>query len=416
MRAQADDVQASTWSNWYGNVSCHPRRVARPVDEAELQQLVCDASDEGLSVRAAGAGHSNVPLVSTDGLLVDMTAMRGLRGLDAAAGSATFGAGTSIADVGRELWRHGLSLRNQGDINGQTLAGAVATGTHGTGLELPSISGAVRGMRLVTAGGRVVDVDETWPSALRAARCSLGALGVATEVTVDVVEAFNLVLDGYVVSWPQLAVELPDLLVGHRSVAVYWCPHGTNPWLPGMDASRGEQVMIKTMDPREARDAPVGDKFRTQFCAPAHEVWPDPYEADFHEFEYMIPLDRTLSAMGEIRELMQRHYPQIGLPVEIRFVAADDGHLSPFSDRASGVISISGPMGEDNTALFRDCDRTLQSFSARTHWGKWHEFDVMRVQAAYPGFAAFDEVRRELDPGGTFLNPHLERILERPRA
>lgn len=405
----------TTWRNWYGNQGCRPARVGRPADESELRAVVAAACADGHRIRVAGSGHSNVPLVETDGVVVETRGLTGLRALDRAAGTATFGAGTTVAEIGAALWQHGLSLANQGDIDTQTIAGAAATGTHGSGVRLPCMSAAVRALRLVTGDGSVVTVDGQDEERLRAAQVSLGALGVVTELTLSVVEAFNLRLDVWSTAWEDLADRLPGLLAAHRGVVVYWCPHGSNPWAPLVaDGDGGERVIVKTFDAVPASDRVTGVKYATTFTGPAHRVWPDRYEPDFHELEHMVAAGDTLAALGEVRELLRRRHPAEALPVEVRFVAADAAFLSPFAGRDSGVISISGIMGADNEVLFRDADAVLRAFDARPHWGKWHALDAARARAAFPDLPRFEAVRRELDPAGRFLNRHVAKLLGVP--
>ncbi|MGH2587525.1 MAG: FAD-binding protein [Dehalococcoidia bacterium] len=178
------------WSNWSGNVACQPRRIALPAVEEEIRALVGEARAEGLAVRVAGTGHSFTPLVATDGLLVSLDNWRGIESHDAERGRVTVRAGTKLHDLGEELLALGLAMENLGDVDVQSIAGAVSTGTHGTGRTLGSISTQVVGLRLVSADGELIDItDEEDPDLLRAARVSLGVLGVLSAVTLRVCPA-----------------------------------------------------------------------------------------------------------------------------------------------------------------------------------------------------------------------------------
>ncbi len=400
----------ATWRNWFGNVTAEPRRVVHPASTDELAETVVAAARAGLPVRPAGAGHSNTPLVATEGVVVALDRMSGLTAVDPGAGLATFRPGTPVGAIGPALWRHGLSLANQGDIDTQQLAGAVGTGTHGSGITLGSFSGALQAARLVTADGDVREVGPD-PELVRAARTSLGALGVLSELTVTVVPAFALELTVEVTRWEDLLERWDDLLAGHRSVTFLWSVTGRNPWVPSADRPGSEQVVIKSTDARPPGTPRRGEKYRTAFVAPAYEVWPDVYARDFHELEFMVPVAAGPTAAADIRDLVRREFDDLPFPVEIRFVRADDAMLSPTAGRASCVVSVCGPLGTDNNRLFRACDRVLRPYGARPHWGKWHRHTAVELAGVYPELAAFGAVRERLDPGGTFLNDHLRTVL-----
>lgn len=406
-----------TWTNWYRNVRCRPQVVERPGSEDEVRDAVRRASVAGLGVRVAGAGHSNVPLVPTDGMLLDLGGLHGLVAVDRDRRQATVRAGTPIADLGPLLWEHGLALRNQGDIDSQRIAGAVATGTHGTGRELGSLSGAVAGARIVVADGDVVDAGPGDPDLLRAARTSLGALGAMTTVTLDVTDAYCLEARLGWLPWDEALARWDELLLAHRHVTLYWCPTArSGAWLPLDPPVPADGVIVRTMDERPADAPPRGPRHANPHVDRAYRVFPDVYEPNFHEFEHMVALADAKEAVAAVRELVASTYPEQEFPVEIRFVAADDALLSPFADRASCSISVSAVMGADNEALFADCARVLAPFGARPHWGKWHAFTAERVAHAFPGLPAFADVQRRLDPAGTFLNDHVAGLLGRVPA
>ena len=393
------------WTNWFGNVSVMLDAVTVVHDEDEIVSRVRHAVESGTRVRAHGAGHSNTSIVTSGGTLLDLRPMAGLRSIDRDAGTATFGAATTVASIGPLLWAEGLSLANQGDTNAQFLAGAVSTATHGTGVELGSFSGSVVAARLITGAGQVREIDEREPELLRAVRTSLGTLGILSEITVRVLPAFNLSLEFEDLSWDAALARWDEEILRNRHFTIYWCPDGTNEWIPGGAAGGegSERVVFKTMNPSPADDGTVGTKGSGTFVAPAWQVWPDDYLPDYHEFEYMIPIEYGKEAASRIRDLMRREHPDEVLPVEIRFCGPDDAMLSPLAGRQSCVISVSGRMGADNDRYFADCDRILADYGARPHWGKAHRLDVDRLRAVYPEFDRFLEIRRQLDPAGAFL-------------
>jgi FAD/FMN-containing dehydrogenase len=400
------------WTNYFGNVACEAARYVSITSEEELVAEIADASRHHRTVRAHGAGHSNTPLVATDGTLLDLRPMHGLRAVDNRAMTATFGAATTVAEIGPLLWEQGLSLTNQGDTNAQYLAGAVSTGTHGTGITLGSFSGSVAAARLVTAGGNVLEVDGRDQELLRAARTSVGALGLFTEITLNVVPAFSLCLEFESTDWDDVCQRWDTLVAENRHFTFYWCPDGSNEWVPSAGEFAGrERVIVKTMNPLPADTPSSGVKGHGRFIAPAWQVWPDDYLPDYQEFEYMVPVAVGKEAMTEIRELIRVQHPGETMPVEVRFCGADDAMLSPLAARVSCVISVSGRMGADNSRFFHDCHRVLAAYSGRPHWGKAHCFDHPQISSAYAEFGAFSSVRERLDPDGIFLNEHLRALL-----
>src|SRR5437899_1289253 len=178
----------TVWSNWSGSVKAGPAELARPKDEATLQERVRRAA----KVRVVGAGHSFMPLCATEGLLLSLEDLEG--GLEVAADrrTVTAPAGWSLRRLTEALWREGLSLPNQGDVNPQALAGALATGTHGTGRDLGSLSTFAHAFRLVTADGSVMTCRRSErPELFEAQRLSLGLFGVATRIVIDVLPAYR---------------------------------------------------------------------------------------------------------------------------------------------------------------------------------------------------------------------------------
>lgn len=400
------------WRNFFENVSCEARRYAEIDTDDQVAAAIGEAARQGDTVRAHGAGHSNTPLVCTGGTLLDLRPMSGLRHVDPDALTATFGAATTVAEIGPLLWKRNLSLANQGDINAQYLAGAVSTGTHGTGIDIGSFSGSVEALRLVSADGAIRDIGSAEQDLLRAARTSLGALGVLTEITVKVVPAFALRLQYETTDWSDLLNRWDGLVTGNRHFAFYWCPDGTNNWAPAsMGRTDGtECVVIKTMNPLPP-DAPVsGSKESGNYVAPAWQVWPDEYLPDYHEFEYMVPAADGIAAVTQIREMLRTRFPDETMPLEVRFGGPDDAMLSPFAGRHSCVVSVSGAMGADNSELFSAAHELLRAFGARPHWGKAHRFEAEQLRTVFPEFDRFCAVRAQLDPDGLFLNDHLRTL------
>jgi FAD/FMN-containing dehydrogenase len=395
------------WTNWAGNVRATPRILVTPGSLAELGAAVVEAARRGETVRVAGAGHSFAPLCATDGTLLDLSRLAGVERVDAETGEATIWAGTRIADLGESLLAQGRALANQGDIDRQVIAGAVSTGTHGTGRKHGSISAAVRAVELMDPDGELVTIDVSEPERLRAASLSLGLLGVLTRVTLATVPAYKLrertealpfddCLDGF------LAEETS------RRNAEFW-------WLPAHDRCV-LKTFIETDEASfriEAPEAPPGTIQR--YLKPdavdwSWRIYPSVRSIPFVEMEYTLPLAEGPAAMREVRRLMQTRHPECTWAVEYRTQPGELSLLSPTRGAESVTISLHQAMSRPYEGLFRDAEAIFRAHDGRPHWGKLHFLDAGEIARLYPELPAFQAIRAELDPRGTFTNDYLARL------
>ena len=405
------------WTNWVGNQACAPRHVARPAGEEDVRRIVAGAAAEGLTVRPAGAGHSFTPVVATDGVLLDLAGLGGGVRIDGERSTVTVRGGTRIAELGDPLWEAGLTLVNMGDIDTQAVAGAVATGTHGTGVTLPSMSASLRAARLVTASGDVVEVTESDGDLLRAARVAIGLLGVMTELTLDVAPAYVLHERLSYIELEELIGSYDELLRAHRHFSFFYFPsersaalYGEATTAPAPGTSKRDDVCsLKLMDALPADAAPAAPGLGERVDR-MYRICPSVFEPNFHEMEYMLPVTRGKEALLELRELLRTRRRDAIYPVECRFTAGDDGFLSPFAGRETAVISVSGEPGTDYWPFLRDCDSIFRNHDGRPHWGKIHFMSRERLDEQYPEAERFREIRRALDPAGVFLNAHLAEL------
>jgi FAD/FMN-containing dehydrogenase len=409
--AITDLPPAARWTNWVGNRSFTPAYAAAPRDEEEVAALVRAAAERGAGVRVAAAGHSFTPVVQTDGMLLDLAAMRGVVGTDPERKRATALPGTLIRDFYEPLWADGLALRNQGDIDTQQIAGAVATATHGSGTRYTSLSGVVRGVRLVTGTGEIRDIGEDEPDLLRAAQVAVGMLGVVTRLELEVTDAYRLREQVGLRSWDDVMGNWDELVSEHRHFGFFWMPTEESAALYNLDA-HGERVtdqcyvkVYDEVDPDVPDDATEGR--RVDRC---YRIFPMVYDPNFHELEYFVALDRGPDALQAMRELMLRSLPDSVYPLEVRTVGPEEGFLSPQYETATTVISVSGKPGTDYWDYLRSVDALLADFDARVHWGKLHFLTPEKLHALYPRADDFIAIRRELDPEGVFLNEHLRPL------
>jgi len=392
------------WTNWVGNQTCEPAELATPASEDEVSALVASAS----AVRVAGAGHSFTPVVATDGLLLDLSGLGGIRSIDAERRRVVVGPATTIGAFGEPLWAAGLALANQGDIVAQQIAGAVSTATHGSGLQLGCFSSSVRRVRLVTAAGDVVEVGEDDPELLHAAQVSVGMLGVMTELELEVATAYRLRERIEHWSWDEAWEGFDEVAREHRHYSFFWMPSEDSAALYGL-ASPGESLTdrchVKIYDEVDPSTPDSDEPHRR--VGPAHVIYPMVYEPNFHELEYFVPFERGREALAAMRELMLSSLPASVFPMEVRTVGRDDAFLSHSYQRETVVISVSGTPGTDYWPYLRDVDRLLGEFDARVHWGKLHFLTRDQLYERYPRADDFVEARRRLDPDGVFLNAHL---------
>jgi FAD/FMN-containing dehydrogenase len=384
---------ANRWTNWSGVVECAPEVIAVPRDEADVIATVRAAIRDGLKIRATGAGHSHAPLCKNDGALISLDRLLGVRSVDTARGRATIGAGTRITALGEPLLEHGLALANQGDIDVQALAGAISTGTHGTGPTLGSLSTMVRGLRLIDGRGDLIDIDETTPALLRTASVAMGSVGVILSITLQLVPAYRLHERLWSAPLEQTMDRLDMLIAATRHFEFFMWPE------TGMCNCKALQATNLPPDP-----LPHVERQRIDH---SYRVFPSVRQVKHVESEWSVPAEKGPDCFREIHALMTSKYPHVRMPVEYRTVAADNLLLSPNYGRASVTISIHEFVDRDWLTFFADAQSIFLNHEGRPHWGKWHSLRALDIANLYPGFNAFHAARRALDPAGVFLSPYM---------
>lgn len=405
------------WRNWVGNQSFVARHKGMPGSEDELAAMVSTATRQGLNVRCAGSGHSFTPVVATSGLLLSLEKLAGLRHVDHGRRQVTVAAGTRIHDVGQALKKIGLSLANQGDIDSQALAGALLTGTHGTGITLGNLASQVVGMRLVQPDGSILEVSNARdPDLVRACRVSLGLLGVVSSITLQAMPSYNLRERVWRDDFETCMSRHDDLAKNHRHFAFFWCPVEASRQLYCLDDTSAisstrnvdDVCEMKVMDITEDEPSALSGSFER--IAYSSDIYPIEYVPNFHELEYAVPVGHGKAALREVRDLMLTKHKDCIYPVEYRFTAGDPGWISPFYEQDSVTISVSGGPGRDDWGYLTDVDAILRRYGSRPHWGKLHFCNRDDVTTLYPRAEAFRALRRRLDPEGAFLNDHLRQM------
>lgn len=431
---------AAVWRNWSGAVEARPRITLRPSTEEEIAALV---QREAGPIRTAGSGHSFTPLVETSGVLLSLDNLSGIKRHDASAQTVTLGAGTKIHAIGRPLYVLGFGLKNQGDIDRQSLAGALSTGTHGTGLDLPCLSAEVASFRIVTGRGEVLNCSPTENADVFAGgRVSFGALGILTEVTMRVRPRYRLKETHWTMGAEEALRNLDRYAAAHRHFEFFWFPFADDVAAkaldetdepapePGSSADMERRGEVVTSDQRAfqagceiARYIPavnpllhrlftkgVAGKPRIRW---SHEAFPSPRTVRFNEMEYAVPAGAAGDCLKEIVSAIRRGPIQTTFPIEFRFVKADDIWMSPFYLRDSATISIHQYAKEEFAPLFDACEAVFRRFDGRPHWGKRHQLGASAFNKAYPKFDDFCSIVHRCDPEGRLANAHVRTILGR---
>ncbi len=431
-------AQAERWSNWSGSVQCTPRQFVMPRDIDELARIVGEYGRDGRHVRVVGSGHSFTPLVQSDDILMSLEQMQGIETIDTARGTATMLGGTWLKDIGEVLLKHGLAQENLGDIDVQSIAGAISTGTHGTGVNFGSLSTQVAALTLVTASGEILECSpERNPDIFKAAQVSLGALGIIAKVTLRVVPARRLHYRASQKKLSDCLANLEQYKQENRHFEFFWFPYTDSVqakflnetdapastgglwgtfnkivlengvyWLL-CEASRLVPSLCKTVCTISGESIANVDEIDY-----SHRLFSTPRMVRFQEMEYNIPEEHARTVITEIRECIDKHQFAVNFPVEVRFVHADDIWLSPAYQRASCYIAVHMFRGMPYQSYFQHIEEIFKRYQGRPHWGKMHTRSAAELAELYPRWHDFRRVRAALDPQGIFLNDYLRTLFD----
>ena len=409
------------WRNWAGTATANPARWSRPRSEAEISAAVKDAAAAGLTVRALGSGHSFTAAAATSGVALDLSGWTGVTAADTATGLATVRSGTTLRALNAELAGLGLAMANLGDIDAQTLAGALSTGTHGTGARLGGLATQVEALELVLADGSVVACSaSSRPELFNAARVGLGALGVISTVTLRCVRSFTLLADERPVPVDQVLEQFDELAAANDHVRVLLVP--LRPQGPGqaeqpaglprsgarVAGSAGAAAWRRFWESEVMENAGFGALCRLGRASPrlipalngfssaalsartytdaSYRVFVTPRRVRFAESEYAVPRESLGHVIAELRRAVPRLADPVMFPVEVRVAAADDIWLSTGYGRESAYVAIHQYTGLPYQAYFDRFESIVAEVAGRPHWGKLHSLDAGRLQSALPPF------------------------------
>ncbi len=427
------------WQNWAGDQRCAPAAIERPSSIAEIAAALERAAAQDQRVRVVGAGHSFSDIALTDGRLLRLDRMSRLLEVDRSSGLVRVQGGITIHALNARLAAIGLALENLGDIDVQSIAGAISTATHGTGARLRNIPSQVAALTLVLADGSTLHCSEQDdPELLRAARVGLGALGVVAEVTLRCVPAFNLRGLDAPAPLRETLERFEELALANDHFEFFVFPHTdtaltrTNnrteePARPrGRASSYANDVLLTNhvfgLFCRLARRMPAQipriNRLVTRLAGASRRVdrsdriFASPRLVRFTEMEYALPREHTVEAVRRVLELVEGP-PSLAVPfpIEVRTVAADDALLSTATGRDSGYVAVHMFEGMEWEPYFRAVEAIMDELGGRPHWGKRHFQSAATLRERYPEWERFQAVRRRLDPGGRFANAYTDRVL-----
>ena len=429
---------AIEWRNWAGDQRCTPAAIERPGSRAELIDAIGRAAAQRSGVRAAASGHSFTDIACTEGVMLRLERLDRVLDVDRGSGLVRVEAGIRVGDLAAALDTHGLALENQGDIDRQTLAGAISTATHGTGARFRNMSAQVESVELVLADGGVAELSaDSDPDGLRAARAGLGALGIIYAVTLRTVPAFRIRRVDRPAPLDETLAGLDELADRHDHFELYTFPHTDVAVLresertdepPRPRSRRREYVQEVVLEnwvaeayARVSRrlpslTAPLGRALagrigRSVTMDRSHRVFASERRVRFTEMEYAIPREHGAAAVRRVLELIEREDLRVSLPIEVRFVAPDDAFLSPSHERATCYVAVHMYRGVAWERYFRGVEEIMDSYGGRPHWGKRHFQTAETLAPRYPRWADFQRVRSRLDPEGRFANAYTDRVL-----
>lgn len=389
------------WSNWSGSLEFTPGALVTPESEEEVVALVKKARKENKQVRVVGAGHSSTALVETTDYLLSLRHFKGVEAPDRDKHQATVLAGMTVKEAGLDLYRYGMAMHNTGDVDVQTLAGAIGTGTHGTGQKLPNLSAMLVGVRMVTGTGELLDttIDKD-PELFKALRVALGTCGVFLKMRLQLEPVYELHRKEWCVPIEKCLQDLESLKENNRNFDFYWYP-------------RSDMAKIRVMN-EVGQDMPAISYGRLdrENKGYSHEILPRTRELKFDEIEYALPAENGPACFKKVRDQIRKHFRrEVAWRLLYRTIAADNTYISPMTGRKSVTISLHHNAGLPFEAYFKAIEPIFLEFGGRPHWGKKHYQQADKLQGLYPDWSRFHEIRQRLDPDGVFLTSYLRKLL-----
>lgn len=418
-----------SWRNWSGSQRCTPSQRLAPKTVAELQQLIKDSS--GI-MRPVGAGHSFSPLVPTNDNLVSLSRLSGLISVDKQQQKAWVYAGTRLGKLGQLLAEHNQALKNMPDIDEQVLAGALATGTHGTGSKLSCLSSYATGFEIINHQGEAINCSaEKNPELFKAAQLSLGSLGFISKIELQNIPSYKLKRETEWLEIEDIMAQADEFADQNRNFEFYYIPftgmgfrdtHNFTDAPPSstelLDQNDGVEDLKRVRDwlykVPKLRELLLSTYMKTidkeVVIAASWQNYAKERNVRFNEMEYHLPRENGLKALKEIRAVLEKNFNQVFFPIEVRYVQGDDIWLSPFYQRDTLSIAVHRYFDEPYEKYFAVIEPILQKYHGRPHWGKINTLGEKDFARLYPKWQDFKALRKEFDSSEKFLNPYLKSL------
>ncbi|GKU76329.1 FAD-binding oxidoreductase [Paenibacillus sp. L3-i20] len=426
------------WSNWSGSVTATPEFIRYPKTIDEVVEIVRnECMLEGRYLRVVGSAHSFTAVAASDHVLISLDEMQGIVSVDAAQQTAVVWAGTKLKLLGELLHEEGLAQENLGDIDVQSIAGAISTGTHGSGVSLGSLATQVIGITVVNGLGEVMECTlESNPELFKALQVSLGTLGIIVQVKLRLRNRYILSYESKRMALTDCLTQLPDLIADNRHFEFFWFPYAETCQVKLMNEANdptpsnkvveyvNEKLIENTLfgllsglckimpsasaavSRLSASNVPVMTKANY-----SHRIFAAQRSVRFNEMEYSVPKEAMTSVIREMREAMERERFHVHFPIECRYVAADDIWLSPASGRDCAYIAVHMYKGMPYKRYFEAMEHIFLRYEGRPHWGKMHTLKAVHLQDCYPKWQSFAEMRKQMDPNDLFISPYLRELL-----
>lgn len=425
------------WKNWSGHVKSSPQKIIYPQNIEEVVKLIQHSIEHKQRLRVVGSGHSFTPLVHTNSLLISLDDIQGVSEINEKEQWAEVWAGTKLNKLSLLLHQQGFALENMGDIDHQSIAGALSTGTHGTGVTLGNLSTQIKEITIVTGSGEVITCsNENNQNLFKAAAISLGALGIIVKLKLKVVPSYKLHCRSFKQTITN-SLEQLDHLKTNRNFEFFYYPHTettqikiTNETkqapLPNRplqkfknsvlenhvfgvlsEACRFFPRLSKTISRISASGVPNSENINySPFIYTSERV------VRFNEMEYCVPEGKLKTVVEEMKKCMDKHQFAVHFPIECRYVKKDDIWLSPSYQRNSAYIAVHMYKGMAFESYFQEMEAIMQKYNGRPHWGKMHTLTSEGLKKLYPKWDDFQKIRNQMDPEGIFLNDYLEQLFD----
>jgi len=423
--------------NWAGNFKFRPKNILAPSTTEEAQAMVIDHLQKHQTIRMRGSSHSWTGLIATSDSFLHLDNMQGLIGVIPDKKLVKAKAGTKLYLFGEEAFKHNLALPNQGDVNHQSVAGALSTGTHGTGIKLQSMANQLQGLTLVTGKGDILSIDEDKnPDLMKALSVSFGSAGLITEATVKMCDAYKLKTETFAEDMSVSMSKYKKRLSENRHLEMFYFPVGkwslikmmneTTEEIPSSSKIEGlREIVLENwlyeglnILANKTKSYAGLDSFMRNFVGHktsvnwSHRAFPTERSVRFMEMEYNLPFEKFEEVFEEIQASIKKNKFETLFPIEIRYVKGDELWLSPAYQRDSVYIAIHTYISENFRPYFEEMQKIFKRHGGRPHWGKWHTLGHDDLQQLYPKFQDFLNLRKELDPQGLWLNDHLKSLFK----